>query len=116
MQVYRGIGSDGDFIGDLIGLEEESISIPGATSVDRLLEPFWENGHHEAIPSITKQKAFVEAQRSRFKDIESYPCELSDGLRALCETVTSAMREDRSGWREVVTITPELVKEAGALE
>ena len=51
----------------------KTVEIPGAVSVERLLVPFWENGQHSAIPSIVKQKVFVEEQRRRFADIDNYP-------------------------------------------
>src|SRR3982751_6494777 len=63
LQLFRGSDKDGYFIGDLIGLEDETVEIEGAAKVERLLIPFWENGQHSPIPSITKQKAFVENQR-----------------------------------------------------
>src|SRR5207249_5900977 len=56
MQVFRGINADGNYIGDVIGLDDENIEIAGAAKVERLLQAFWENGQHSAIPSIEKQK------------------------------------------------------------
>jgi nicotinate phosphoribosyltransferase len=111
LQVFRGVDSEGRYVADRIGLDDEEVEIPGAERVERLLVPFWENGYHEAIPSITKQKAFVEAQRSRFTDIHNYPCILSDRLKSLRDELTAQMREDNSGWREVVTIPSALKAE-----
>jgi nicotinate phosphoribosyltransferase len=111
LQVFRGIGADGKYVADVIGLEEEVVEIPGAVRVDRLLVPFWENGHHDAIPSITKQKAFVEEQRARFTDINNYPCPLSDKLRELRDHLTERMREDHSGWKDVLKIPESLAGE-----
>jgi len=71
-------------------------------SVERLLVPFWENGQHSAIPSILKQKVFVEEQRKRFRDIEHYPCELSDRLRSLRDDLVKRFREDNSGWESIL--------------
>jgi nicotinate phosphoribosyltransferase len=113
LQIFRGSGSDGNYLGDVIGLDEEVVQIPGAVKVERLLLPFWENGHHDAIPSITKQKAFVEEQRARFKDLSNYPCALSDRLRALRDDLTARMREDHSGWREVLKVPSGLSGELG---
>jgi hypothetical protein len=110
LQLFRGSDKDGNYIGDLIGLDEEEVKIPGAASVERLLVPFWENGHHDAIPSITKQKAFIEEQRGRFKDLNNYPCGLSDRLRALRDELTAKMREDGSGWREVLSVPQRLAE------
>ncbi|HYE65061.1 MAG TPA: hypothetical protein VD966_05735, partial [Pyrinomonadaceae bacterium] len=62
LQVFRGMDAQGRYVADVIGLDDEEIEIRGAMSIERLLAPFWENGHHESIPSITKQKAFVEEQ------------------------------------------------------
>src|SRR3979409_471906 len=59
LQLFRGIDANGNYVGDVTGLDDEEIEIPGARRVERLLVPFWENGHHAAIPSIEKQKAFV---------------------------------------------------------
>lgn len=102
LQVFRGIGSDGTYVGDVIGLADEDIEIPRAARVECLLQPFWENGQHYAIPSIEKQKAFVEEQRQRFADINNYPCHLSDKLKQLRHDLTEQMRADNSGWEEVL--------------
>jgi nicotinate phosphoribosyltransferase len=102
LQLFRGTDKDGFHIGDVTGLDEEDISIPGAVTVERLLAPFWENGQHNAIPSIEKQKAFVEEQRKRFRDIETYPHVLSDQLQKLRDDLTAQMRADNSGWEEIL--------------
>jgi nicotinate phosphoribosyltransferase len=103
LQVFRGTAADGNYVGDLIGLDDEVAEIPGATRVERLLVPFWENGRYDRIPSITKQKAFVEEQRARFPDIKNYPCLLTERLRRLRDELTTHMREDRSGWQDVLS-------------
>ncbi|MGH9969317.1 MAG: hypothetical protein ACREBG_16170 [Pyrinomonadaceae bacterium] len=110
LQVFRGIDTNGNCVADVTGLDDENIEIPGAARVERLLVPFWENGQHSAIPSITKQKAIVEDQRKRFPDINSYPCRPSDRLRKLRDDLTAQMRADNSGWEEVVRM-PEMVPE-----
>ena len=97
MQLFRGIDARGNFIGDVTGLDDEDIEIPG----ERLLVPFWENGQHASIPSIEKQRSFVSGQRRRFSDINNYPCLLSDKLRKLRDDLTAQMRADNSGWQEV---------------
>lgn len=102
LQLFRGVGSDGNYVGDVTGLADEDIDIPGAARVDRLLQPFWENGQHYSILSIEKQKAFVEEQRHRFVDIASYPCQLSDKLWQLRHDLTEQMQADVSGWQEVL--------------
>ena len=102
LQLFRGSDAAGNFVGDVIGLDSEEIEIPGAVSVERLLVPFWENGQHSAIPSILKQKVFVEEQRKRFRDIEHYPCELSDRLRSLRDDLVKRFREDNSGWESIL--------------
>src|SRR2546422_8344144 len=48
MQVFRGIDSEGNYVEDVTGLDDEQIQIPGAVTVERLLHPFWENGQHSA--------------------------------------------------------------------
>jgi nicotinate phosphoribosyltransferase len=111
MQVFRGVGEDGKYVGDVIGLDGEEVEIQGAVSVEPLLVPFWENGRHDAIPSIIKQKAFIEEQHARFTDINTYTCLLSDRLRALRDELTSAMREDMSGWRDVLQVPEDLSAE-----
>jgi nicotinate phosphoribosyltransferase len=111
LQLFRGIDREGNYVGDVTGLDDEHIEIPGAVDVERLLVSFWENGQHSAIPSITKQKAIVEEQRRRFRDIENYPNILSDRLSKLRDDLTAQMRADNSGWQEVVTM-PEPVTEA----
>src|SRR5438270_3010362 len=74
MQVFRCIDSHGNYVIDVIGLDDEDIEIPGTARVERLLQAFWENGQHSAIPSIEKQKAFVADQMNRFKDLHNYRC------------------------------------------
>ena len=102
LQVFRGIGEQGNYLGDVTGLDNEEIQIPGAVRVERLLLPFWENGQHSAIPSIEKQKAFVEEQRQRFSDINTYSHILSDKLQKLRDDLTAQMRVDNSGWEGVL--------------
>src|SRR5258708_18858034 len=43
LQLFRGIGDDGNYLGDVTGLDDEEIDIPGAARVERLLIPFSEN-------------------------------------------------------------------------
>jgi hypothetical protein len=104
LQLFRGSDAQQNYVGDVIGLEEEEVTIPGATRVERLLVPFWENGQHSAIPSITKQKVFVADQRKRFADIDNYPCVLSERLRKLRNDLTEQMRADNSGWQEILKV------------
>jgi hypothetical protein len=111
LQIFRGIDEKGNYVGDCTGLDEEEIEIPGAERTERLLLPFWENGYYDGVPSIIKQKAFVEDQRARFPDIFNYPCTLSDRLSRLRAELTQAMRIDRSGWQEVLKLPPELRQE-----
>ena len=111
LQLFRGVNSQGNYVGDVIGLDDEKIDIPGATVVERLLQPFWENGQHSAIPSIEKQKAFVEVQRKRFGDITSYRCILSEKLQKLRDDLTAQMRADNSGWESVLKIPEEVADE-----
>ena len=112
LQVFRGSDADGRYVGDVTGLEDEEVSVPGAARVERLLQPFWEGGRHESIPSILKQKSFVEEQLGRFPSIDEYPHTLSDSLRRLRDELTARMRSDESGWRDVLNV-PEFL--AGAL-
>jgi nicotinate phosphoribosyltransferase len=110
LQLFRGSDNEGNYVGDVIGLEGEDIDIPNATTIERLLVAFWENGQHSAIPSITKQKAFVAEQRKRFGNINSYQHELSTKLRELRDQLTERMRIDNSGWEEILAI-PELMSD-----
>src|ERR1700752_3355346 len=107
LQLFRGTDAQGNSAGDVIGLDGEEIEIPEATKVDRLLGPFWENGQHSAIPSIWKQKVFVEEQRKRFRDINNYPVRLSDKLRQLRDDLVARSHEDHSGWESILK-TPEV--------
>src|SRR6185503_17987726 len=102
LQLFRGSDDHGNYVGDVIGLDDEEVTIPGAARVERLLVPFWENGQHSAIPSIEKQKVFVEEQRKRFADINNYPHRLSDKLRQLRNDLVTLMKIDDSGWREIL--------------
>jgi len=104
LQLFRGIDAQDNYVADVIGLEEEEVEIPGAARVERLLVPFWENGQHSAIPSITKQKVFVEDQRKRFANINNYPVTLSDRLYKLRDELTQQMRADNSGWQEILKV------------
>jgi nicotinate phosphoribosyltransferase len=108
LQLFRGVDVNGNYVGDVTGLDDEEITIPGAARVERLLVPFWENGQHASIPSIEKQKAFVADQRQRFADINNYPCLPSDKLRKLRDDLTAQMRADNSGWQEVVKMPEEV--------
>src|SRR3982751_609488 len=102
LQLFRGIDAQGFYVGDVTGLDDEDISIPGAVSVERLLKPFWENGQHSAIPSIEKQKAFVDEQRKRFRNIQKYSHVLSEKLEKLRDDLTEQMRADNSGWEKIL--------------
>ncbi|HEX8190043.1 MAG TPA: hypothetical protein VF586_16930 [Pyrinomonadaceae bacterium] len=112
LQVFRGSDAAGRYVADVTGLDEEEVEIPGAARVERLLQPFWEGGRHRPIPSILKQKSFVEDQLRRFPALDEYPHALSDKLRRLRDELTARMRADESGWREVLTVPESL---AGAL-
>ena len=81
-----------------------SSDLPGAARVERVLQPFWEGGRHESIPSILKQKSFVEEQLRRFPALDTYPRTLSERLRRLRDELTARMRTDESGWREVLKV------------
>src|SRR5437773_169452 len=111
MQVFRGIDSHGNYVIDVIGLDDEDIEIPGTARVERLLQAFWENGQHSAIPSIEKQKAFVADQMKRFGDLHNYPRALSDRLAKLRDELTEKMRADNSGWEKVLTLPEEVAEE-----
>ena len=102
LQLFRGSDEDGNYVGDVIGLDDEDVMIPGAARVERLLVPFWENGQHSAIPSIEKQKVFVEEQRRRFGDIKNYPHVLSDKLRRLRDELVTRMKADNSDWKRIL--------------
>src|SRR5688500_18888123 len=47
LQLFRGNDEHGNYIGDVIGLDDEDVKIPGAARVERLLVPFWENRSEE---------------------------------------------------------------------
>ncbi len=104
LQVFRGVDANGLYVADVTGLDDEEVEIPGAIDVERLLVTFWERGRYEAIPSITIQKAFVEEQRARFRDINNYPHTLSARLRTLRDELTARMRKDDSGWQDVLQV------------
>jgi nicotinic acid phosphoribosyltransferase len=111
LQVFRGVDAGGLYVADVTGLDEEEVEIPGASRVERLLVPFWEGGRHESIPSIVKQKAFVEEQLRRFPDIDSYTHTLSDGLSRLRDELTTRMRSDDSGWQTILRVPDSLAVE-----
>jgi hypothetical protein len=107
LQLFRGSDGEGNYVGDVIALDSEQIEIPGAAKVERLLGPFWENGQHSAIPSIWKQKVFVDEQRKRFRSIDNYSVRLSDNLRELRDDLVARSRQDESGWESILK-TPEV--------
>jgi len=111
LQVFRGADGNGNYIGDVTGLDDEQIEISGAATVERLLHPFWENGQHSAIPSIEKQKAFVASQMHRFPDLHDYPTRLSDRLAQLRDDLTEQMRADNSGWEKILQLPEEVPEE-----
>jgi nicotinate phosphoribosyltransferase len=113
LQIFRGVDADGFYVADVIGLDDEEIVIEDAVRVERLLLPFWENGYHAALPSITKLKAYVEEQRARFREIETYAVTVSERLRTLRDELTEQMKEDVSGWQQVLKVPEQL---AGALD
>ncbi len=102
LQLFRGSDADGNYVADVIGLDSEEVDISGAEKVERLLVPFWENGQHSAIPSILKQKVFVEEQRQRFVNIDNYPVKLTEKLRKLRDELVTRMKFDDSGWEEIL--------------
>jgi nicotinate phosphoribosyltransferase len=111
MQVFRGIDGEGNYVSDVTGLDDEEIEIPGAERVERLLDRFWENGQHSAIPSIEKQKAFVADQMGRFRNLHNYPRTLSERLTKLRDDLTEQMRADNSGWEKVLNLPEEMPEE-----
>jgi nicotinate phosphoribosyltransferase len=113
LQVFRGTDAAGRYVGDVTGLDDEEVSVPGAARVERLLQPFWEGGRHESIPSILKQKSFVEEQLRRFPALDAYPHTLSDNLSSLRDELTARMRSDASGWRQVLTVPDSLAAALG---
>ena len=92
----------------MTGLDDEEVGIPGAASVERLLAPFWVGGRHDSIPSILKQKAFVEEQLRRFPSLDDYPHALSERLRTLRDDLTARMRADDDAWRRVLQLPAHL--------
>jgi nicotinic acid phosphoribosyltransferase len=107
LQLFRGSDQAGNYVGDVIGLDSEEIEIPEAAKVERLLVRFWENGQHSAIPSIWKQKVFVDEQRKRFRNIDNYPVRLSEQLRQLRDDLVARSKQDNSGWESILK-TPEV--------
>jgi nicotinate phosphoribosyltransferase len=116
LQVFRGVDAQGLYVADVTGLEEENVEIPGASRVERLLAPFWEGGRHESIPSIVKQKTFVEEQLRRFPDLNNYPHTLSDKLSSLRDELTARMRSDDSGWQTILRVPDSLARELSRTE
>lgn len=102
LQVFRGSDSAGRYVGDVVGLHGEEIAIQGAARVEPLLVPFWDDGRHDAIPSVQKQRSFVEQQLSLFPNLHHYPVELSDKLRNLRDQLSADMKRDESGWERIL--------------
>jgi nicotinate phosphoribosyltransferase len=102
LQLFRGADAEGFYVADVVGLDDEEVEIPGAAAVERLLLPFREQDRREVVPTIHEQRAFVERQRARFRDIDNYPHDLSPRLRRLRDTLAAQMRRDDSGWQQVL--------------
>ena len=102
LQLFRGADAEGFYVADLVGLDDEEVEIPGAATVERLLLPFWQQGGREAVAPIQEQKAFVEQQLARFRDIDNYPHGLSPRLGELRDALAARMRRDDSGWQQVL--------------
>src|SRR5260370_35395783 len=102
MQVLRGIDVRGNYVGDVTGLEDEQIEIPGAAAVERLLLPFWDNGQHSPIPSIEQHKTFISDQTKRFPELRNYPCRFSEPLTKLPDGFTPQMRAGSPGCESVL--------------
>ncbi len=115
LQVVRGTDARGNYVGDVTGLADEDINIPGAVRLEPLLQPFWENGQHLPIPSIEKQKAFVADQIQRFGNLDRYPQMLSDQLTKLRDELCDRMRADNSGWEKVLTLPEDVPDEIAVL-
>ena len=111
LQVFRGIDSDGNYVADVTGLDDEQVEIAGAATVRRLIESFWDSGQYSPIPSIEKQKAFVADQMNRFAELNKYPRMLSDRLTKLRDELTAKMRADNSGWEKVLKLPEEVPEE-----
>jgi nicotinate phosphoribosyltransferase len=73
LQLFRGSDAEGNYVGDVIGLDSEDVHIPGA-----------------------------EEQRKRFRDIDNYPRQLSDRLRLLRDDLVRRFKEDHSGWESIL--------------
>jgi hypothetical protein len=108
LQVFRGADARGMYVADVIGLEGEQVSIPGAVTVEPLLRAFWDRGYHEPIESIPNLKAWVDEQRGRFEDLAAYPVSVSTALAELRDSVTAAMRVEPNDWRSLVVVPEEL--------
>jgi nicotinate phosphoribosyltransferase len=104
LQIFRGIDAQGYYVGDVTGLDDEEIDIDGAARVERLLMPFFEEGRHQGVPSIKKQRAFVEEQRARFRSLADYARSLSPRLQTLRDTLAAREREDHSGWESLLRL------------
>jgi hypothetical protein len=48
--------------------------------------------------------------------LNNYPCALSDRLRTLRDDLTARMREDSSGWQEVLSVPERLSEELGGTD
>jgi len=110
LQLFRGSDASGNYVGDVTGLDDEEVEIPGAATILRLIEPFWDNGQYSPIPSIEKQKTFVTDQMERFADLPNYPRTLSERLTKVRDELTARMRADNSGWEKILAL-PEDVPE-----
>jgi len=87
-QVYRIIGADGYYTGDIIGLEGEDISqeLKSYETYKELLIPVIKNGEQVySCPKIDEISKYREEELAKFRELKNYPVILSKGVEKLLE-------------------------------
>lgn len=69
-----------------------------------LLEQFYRGGRMKLMPHLTEQKKFVEEQIQLFRDVQSYPIEMSTSLLESKKRLLERMLEDEMGEDEVIMV------------
>jgi hypothetical protein len=92
LQVYRGVGKDGNYVGDVTGLagEKDKIEIPGAETVLELLNEYPLD--YDEFGTAHEQKAQVTNELARLGFLMNYPTMLSPALSSLMDSTQATMR------------------------
>ena len=105
VQIWRCLDDDGFYAKDIITLVNEWPQWDHKKTIP-LLKHFYGGGRETELPlSFSDQKKFVEQQIKLFRDIRSYPVEMSGSIKESKERLIERMLEDEMGEDEVVMVS-----------